>query len=150
MSGIRIRHGTRRNQILPVPLLHKPHPWNTNQCGACERIGLTVVHPCKVLHLQLDPDGCTIVSREIWADLQQTTDCGGFRVTNLVPDPPAQTFTPPTSKLRIEAAPIGVTPDGEVIHGTVEEFVDAANARGIDTATAINRLVAEAVKHLTR
>jgi hypothetical protein len=86
-EGIRIRHHTRRSQMLPVPLLHQPrlnvaaYP----ECGRCR-----VVHPCKVVHVDLDAEGTAIVSESVWAQFQRVPNWAGFRVVNTVSNPPTQ------------------------------------------------------------
>lgn len=159
MAGVRIRHGFRRNQMLPVPLLHKPFP-APHQCFACH-----THHPCKVLHLNLDAEGVVIVSPEIWADLQRTAKCGGFTVQNQVIKPPAQTIHPPTIKLKLRGVDLAGTlahtapraetfvPAGSrattrdaqpaVRTVTVDEYVDVAARNKVDEAAALNLLLSK-------
>lgn len=140
-EGVRIRHHTRRNQLLPVPLLHKPLHGQIPVCGVCERrlgnIGL--VHNCKTLHLELDDQGCVVVSREIWADLQRTRNAGGFTVANPVAKPAAQSFTMPKVQLNVEA--IGFGGNGKSQYLTPDEYVDVMNQSGLTTEQAVNRIV---------
>lgn len=167
-GGVRIRHHTRRNQMLPVPLLHKPHTDpkkhpRSATCGVCH-----VWHPCKVLHLQLDQYGAVIVSHEIWADLQRTANCGGFTVANLVEEPPPQTITPETQKVKLEGVDLAGTlahtgpraetftaaskrsttrdaqPDMRTV--TVDEYVDTVGAMGLGEVPALNLLLAKVLK----
>lgn len=87
--GLRIRHHTRRSQMLPVPCLHLPRDPDRLHlyppCGICK-----VVHPCKVIHLNLDAEGTDIVSEGVWAQLQRVPNWGGFRVVNTVENPPTK------------------------------------------------------------
>lgn len=165
-GGVRIRHHTRRNQTLPVPLLHKPFPVPQpvyNDCPECK-----VWHPCKTLHLRLDDTGAVIVSHEIWADLQKTVNNGGFRVANLVTKPPTQTVTPPTIKVKLE----GVDLAGTIAHTgprretfttagkrsttrdaqpavrtvTVDEYLDTAGTHGVGEVPALNLLLAKVLR----
>lgn len=71
--------------MLPVPLLHYPRsdPSRYPPCGTCK-----VVHPCKIMHIQLDGDGTAIVSERGWQQLQRVPNHGGFRVVNTVDNPP--------------------------------------------------------------
>lgn len=162
MPGVRIRHHTRRNQQLPVPLLHKPF-LDPHECHACN-----AWHPCKVLHLDLDGEGAVMVSPEIWADLQRTANCGGFRVVNEVAKPPAQNIAPKPVKLRIQGIDLAGTlahtgPRAETYTAsglrsttrdaqperrtvTVDEYVDVAARNGVGEAAALNLLL---VKVLT-
>lgn len=159
MPGVRIRHHTRRNQRLPVPLLHKPFPV-AHECHVCH-----TWHPCKVLHLDLDGEGAVIVSPEIWGDLQRTTNRGGFTVDGEIAKPPAQTIAPETIKLELRGvdlagtlahtgprretftatAPRSTTRDAQPAARTVtvDEYVDVAGRNGVDVADALNLLLAK-------
>lgn len=163
-EGVRVRHQSRRNQLLPVPLLHKPFPPGPRRppCGVCARFfGIDTTHPCKTLHLRLDDDGTVVVSPEIWADLRRTTNNGGFTVTNPVAAPPTQTMRPPTVQQRIDALELGAGLTGhsrsQIFHpgGTVrpdydpetrtvdfETYLDVTGELGITPEVAINTLLA--------
>ncbi len=150
MAGVRIRHHTRRSQMLPVPLLFEPWPTNRTECGLCHAI-----HPCKVIHLDLDDTGAVIVSPEI---KEKVFRVGGFRVVNTVANPPPQTVAPATTKVPIQGIEIGgglekpepntryatVTPDNLPDEATVslEEYVTIAERNGITMETALNVLIA--------
>lgn len=162
-AGVRIRHHTRRNQMLPVPLLHKPHtdPVKHPRDAICHPCGKW--HPCKVLHLQLDADGAVIVSREIWADLQRTANAGGFRLANVVAKPPSQTIAPPTQKVELEGVDLAGTlahtgprretfttagkrsttrdaqPDVRTV--SVDDYMDTVGAMGLGEVPALNLLM---------
>lgn len=163
-EGIRIRHHTRRNEILPVPLLHKPFPDVTvvPVCGVCQRFfGRSTKHPCKTLHLTLDDAGSVIVSQEIWADLQLTANRGGFTLANPVLKPPTQIMRPPTVKQPVDGielggslaahkraqvfTPAGTTrtdytpPSREV---SLDEYLDVTGELGVTPAQALNTLLA--------
>ena len=86
-QGIRIRHHTRRSQMLPVPLFKQEFPnWRLREdCLVCD-----VKHQCRVIHLDLDAEGCAIVSDMIWARFQEYPNQMGFTVTNVIQKPPAQ------------------------------------------------------------
>ncbi len=155
-EGIRIRHHTRRSQMLPVPLLHRP--WSTKgrpDCGICH-----TVHPCKVIHLNLDDTGAVIVSHQIRADLWRVPQNAGFTMVNTVADPPPQGIHPETVKVKLRGVEIGgglertepnrryaTTPKATPSTRTVglDEYVDVANRRGITTDTALNVLMANLV-----
>ena len=150
MAGVRIRHHTRRSQMLPVPLLFEPWPDNRTECGLCHAI-----HPCKVIHLDLDDTGALIVSPEI---KEQVFRVGGFHVVNTVAKPPTQNVAPATMKLPIQGIEIGgglekpepntryatVTSDNLPDEATVslEEYVTIAERNGITMETALNVLIA--------
>ncbi len=154
-EGIRIRHHTRRSQMLPVPLLFEPWPTNRSECGVCH-----TVHPCKVIHLTLDDTGAVIVSKEIKAKVWRVPTNGGFTVVNPVAHPPAQGIHPKTVKANIRGISIGgglevaepnrryatVTPENLPATRTVDlnEYVVIAERHGISIDTALAVLV----KHL--
>lgn len=160
-GGVRIRHHARRSQMLPVPLLFEPHPTNRTECGACH-----VVHPCKVLHLQLDDTGATIVSYEIKAKVFRVPQQGGFHVVGHVADPPDQTIKPKTQKVELRGIPIAgglqldetttrhatVTPEAPAPSKMVslDEYVDVANRHGISTVVALNVLMVHVLKGLDK
>ncbi len=147
-EGVRIRHHTRRSQMLPVPLLFEP--WDTTgrpECGLCHS-----VHPCKVLHLDLDDTGAVIVSLEVKAKIWRVPTNGGFVVVNPVLHPPPQGIYPKTVKANIRGIDIGgglevaepkryatVTPDNLPATKTVdlEEYVAIAQRHGISIDTAL-------------
>ena len=146
-EGVRIRHHTRRGQMLPVPLLFEPWPTNRAECGVCHTI-----HPCKVLHLTLDDTGAVIVSKEIKAKIWRVPTNGGFQVVNTVAKPPAQGIFPKTMKAEIRGIDIGgglqvaepkkyatVAPENLPSTKTVdlEEYVAIAQRHGISIDTAL-------------
>ena len=151
-EGIRIRHHFRRSQMLPVPLLFEP--WDTTgrpPCGLCHTI-----HPCKVMHLDLDDTGAIIVSQEVWQKLRRVPTSGGFTAVNPVLHPPPQGIYPETVKANIRGISVGgglevaepkryatVTPDNLPATRTVdlEEYVAIAQRRGISIDTALTVLL---------
>jgi hypothetical protein len=163
-EGIRIRHHIRRNELLPVPLLHKPFPPGDKRpdCGICQRFFNRVTqHPCKTLHLQLDATGTVIVSSEIWADVQRTWNRGGFTVANQVLAPPTQVMRPPTVQQRIDGIDLGgglaATQRSQIFHAggttrpdynptkrtvTLDEYMDVTGAIGVSPDVALNTLLA--------
>ena len=155
-EGIRIRHHTRRSQMLPVPLIYKP--WSTvgrPECGVCD-----TVHPCKVLHLDLDDTGAIIVSHGVKASLWKVPQHAGFRVVGTVANPPAQGISPETVKVKLRGIEIGgglEQPEPNRRYATaatagpatktvdLDTYVDTANRHGIETGTALNVLMATIV-----
>ena len=153
-EGVRIRHHTRRSQMLPVPLIYEP--WDTTgrpECGVCHS-----VHPCKVLHLDLDDTGSVIVSAEVKEKIWRVPQHGGFRVDSAVAKPPTQGITPETVKVKIRGIDIGgglelAEPNRR--HATVTEpvaptrtvdldtYVNIAQRHGISINTALNVLLAK-------
>jgi len=101
-EGIRIRHNFRRNQTLPVPLVFEPRLNNRTECGTCH-----TVHPCKVVHLNLDDTGAVIVSKEVKAKIWRVPTNGGFKVESTVADPPVQGIYPETVKAKLQGIEIG-------------------------------------------
>ncbi len=152
-EGVRIRHHTRRSQMLPVPLLFEPRADNRKECGTCH-----TVHPCKVLHLDLDDTGAIIVSKEVKAKIWRVPTNGGFRVVGTVAKPPAQGIFPETVKANIRGIDIGgglqvaekkkyatVTPDNPPATKTVDldTYVNIAERHGISINVALNVLLAK-------
>ncbi len=152
MAGIRIRHHTRRSQVLPVPLLFQPWPDNRNECGTCHTI-----HPCKVVHLNLDDTGTVIITESLREKLWRVPQHAGFRVVGHVAKPPAQNVAPETIKVKLRGIDIGggleqaepnrryaTTPGPQPEKKTVDldEYVDIANRHGIETSVALNVLLA--------
>ena len=161
-EGVRIRHHTRRNEILPVPLLNQPIV-GAPECGLCLRVfGRVTAHPCKTLHLQLDGEGAITVSPEIWAALRKTVNAGGFTVANPVLAPPTQTMKPPTVQLKIDGIDLGgelanpgprpqiftaagpTRPDVTPAERTVgfDDYLAATGRLGVSPEHAINTLLA--------
>lgn len=161
-EGIRIRHHTRRNQMLPVPLVYEPWPWNRRTCDLCHTI-----HPCKVLHLDLDAEGAVMVTAPLWRKIQKVPQSGGFQLANPVLHPPKQDMRPQTQKVKLEGIDIGgglqeraegrmvfypgqtraatrpweYQPDKRTV--TLDEYVDISNRLGFKTSTALNVLMAK-------
>ena len=139
--------------MLPVPLLFEPlSTIGRAPCNLCDK-----VHPCKVLHLDLDDTGAIIVSVEIKEKIWRVPTNGGFRVVGTVANPPAQGIFPETVKAEIRGIDIGgglqvaekkkyatVTPDNLPPTRTVdlEEYVTIAQRHGISIGTALNVLLA--------
>lgn len=83
MPGVRIRHASLRNCVTTV--VH-PRPYLAPLlCGACKRTHLT-----KTYHLDVDDDGCSIVSQLVLHRLKEAGAIGpeGFEIENEVKDPP--------------------------------------------------------------
>lgn len=106
MPGIRIRHHTRKNQVLLVPFLHKP--WTPRICGNCK-----MMHPCKTWHANLDATGSVIVTQPLIDDLKKVPSTtpgfplGGFRIENEVKKPPTQGIGAPTKHVKFEGVEVG-------------------------------------------
>lgn len=96
-EGIRIRHHTRVGQMLPVPLFKEMLP-NLHLREPCQHCG--VVHPCKVVHLELDSQGCAIISVPLWDKFRTYPNYLGFRVANTVATPPTQGVSMQTMRIR--------------------------------------------------
>ncbi len=151
-GGIRIRHHTRKSQMLPVPLLFEPWPTNKTDCGVCHTI-----HPCKVIHLTLDDTGAVIVSHEIKDKVFRVPQHGGFAVAGLVANPPDQTIAPETVKVKLTGIPVGgllgaderntryatVAADNPAPSKMVDldDYLDRANRLGVATDVALNVLM---------
>ncbi len=151
-GGIRIRHHFRKSQMLPIPLLFEPWPTNRNECGSCH-----TVHPCKVIHLNLDDTGAVIVSHQVKAKVFKVPQHGGFHVVGEVADPPPQNLAPEVVKVKIRGIPIGgglqqkepnrryatVAPDSPPPSKMVglDDYIDRANRLGVATDTALNVLM---------
>lgn len=164
MYGIRIRHHTARSGLFPVPLPHKPFPFDVQQpvCGACqEATGRNIRHACKTVHLKLDAEGCAIVARPIWDDFCRVVNRAGFVPANLVLEPPSQSFTPPTEKVELDGIQFGVTQSkrqvsvssGKMVRPEVvpdvmdlESYVDKCARMGIGRERALNALLVAALK----
>lgn len=159
-SGIRIRHNKAKSGLFIVPLPHKPFPTGPRpMCGACQRAGQVLQHPCKTIHLMLDDAGAVIVSKEIWEDMRRVANHAGFVPANTVIEPPGQTFTPATTRLIIDAVQFGDVPqNGRKQHSTgsgrmtrtdnavphlmdVDTYIDKAAQAGIGTDDATNLLL---------
>ena len=88
-GGIRIRHKTLKSVMLVVRdkarPIKAPVGYVFPKCATCG-----YPHDVKTYHLQLDAEGTTIVSLEIYRNLQKLVDHAGFDFANHVPDPPAQ------------------------------------------------------------
>ena len=170
-EGLRIRHHTRRNQMVLVPLFHKMFPeaeagqeYLLPECGKCK-----TVHLCKTLHLQVDGEGAVLVSKEIWADMQRTPRNGGFILESAVAKPPPQTLQPETKIIKID----GISMDGMIkqpkrkMHSsagarkqedelvaehtwTYDQFIDICNSMGIPTDRARNLLLWSMLRPTTK
>ncbi len=152
-EGIRIRHNFRRSQMLPVPLLFEPlSTIGRAPCNLCD-----TVHPCKVLHLDLDDTGAIIVSVEIKEKIWRVPTNGGFRVVGTVAKPPVQGIFPETVKAKLRGIEIGgglqvaepnryatVTAENPPATKTVDldEYVNIAGRHGISIDVALNVLIA--------
>ncbi len=160
-GGIRIRHHTRRGQMLPVPLLFEPWPTNRAECGTCH-----TVHPCKVIHLTLDDTGAVIVSHEVKAKVFRVSQHGGFQVVGLVANPPDQTIAPETVKVKLRGIPVGgllgadepntryatVAADNPAPSKMVDldDYLDRANRLGVATDVALNVLIVHVLRGLDK
>lgn len=159
-QGIRIRHHTAAGGLFIVPLLHKPFPAHPprEECGACARAGQSLIHPCKTIHLMLDDSGAVIVSEAVWEDIQKVQNRAGFTPANVVIKPPAQSFTPATAKLKVEAIEFGTAPASRPQYSTgsgtmtkldpaapdimdMDQYLAKAGALGISGEDASNMLL---------
>lgn len=90
-EGVRIRPTVDRNvpagSLVVVRDVARPFVPPHSVCSTCG-----VPHTCKTYHLQLDADGCVMVSATVWAKLQAMVDRGGFELVNTVAEPPRQTL----------------------------------------------------------
>ena len=139
--------------MLPVPLLFEPlNTIGRAPCNLCD-----TVHPCKVLHLDLDDTGAIIVSVEVKEKIWRVPTNGGFRVVNTVANPPAQGIYPETVKAKLRGIELGgglqvaepnrryatVTKDVPPTKTVdLDEYVAIAERLGISMNTALNVLVA--------
>lgn len=63
-------------------------------CDTC-----TVVHTFKTYHLLLDDEGCILVSTGVWDHIDRMFDKGGFKIVNIIHNPPAQILKPEIVKI---------------------------------------------------
>lgn len=86
-EGIRIRHHSRRSQTVTVPMLSLPLQGPRPVCSLCAQ-----THLCKTVHLVVDGEGTSIITRPTWNLIQgHAPNDGGFVVVNPVAEPPDQT-----------------------------------------------------------
>lgn len=84
MAGVRIQHPTAKNGLFLVKHIRAyPHPL---YCERCQEF-----HVRKTYHLELDADGCVIVSPVVLERLKEI-GLAGFRILNEVKNPPAITI----------------------------------------------------------
>ena len=85
MPGVRLHHPTLSGCLFIVPVAHRPYkvPYT---CPTCRTI-----HQVKTYHLNLDAQGDTIVSVEIYDRLKEV-DLAGMTFENEVANPPPITL----------------------------------------------------------
>lgn len=98
-EGVRVRHHTRRSQIVAVPMLSLPLKKRDYQ--TCRWCGET--HLCKVAHLLVDSEGTAIISRKTWELIRShAPKAGGFQVANPVRQPPKQQVKPALAQMKVK------------------------------------------------
>lgn len=95
-------------------MLHQPRidRRSYDECGTCG-----VVHPCKVMHLNLDAEGTAIVSVPGWENLQRQPLNAGFTLANEVPNPPTQ-------QLHLPGKPVQSMIEGVDVAGVLAAGLD--------------------------
>ena len=91
-ESYRLRHKTLKGVMLIVRDRSRPLS-NAGKglrpvCDVC-----TVEHIYKTYHLQLDSEGCILVSQGIYDNLVRMVDKAGFDIADVIHDPPAQSIT---------------------------------------------------------
>ena len=127
-EGIRIRHHTRRSQIVTVPVLTLPLQLpRTAVCGFCAQ-----THLCKTVHLIVDSEGTCIITAPTWKLMQLVPNQGWFTIVNPVKKPPAQNMKPAPVVNKIKAFdiddgtnPVHTVDTEEVIRQLGEAVPDA-------------------------
>ena len=114
-ESFRLRHKTLKGVMLLVRDRSRPLS-NAGKglrpvCKVC-----TVEHIYKTYHLQLDSEGCILVSQGIYDNLVKMIDKAGFDIADVIHDPPAQTIAVETVDMRAKAYDPGSLDQKEKVH----------------------------------
>jgi hypothetical protein len=162
--GVKIRHHSRRNQTVLVPLIFQRYETRRPPCPKCN-----VTHECKTLHIDVDDTGIAFVAAPIVDRLRRVPatnphtgapTIGGFEVMGEIVNPPKIELRPPTMRARVEAVDpaafnVEVAPkramysefarnqDPETIKlmQSFDDYLASAADNGISNEEAINALM---------
>ena len=105
MSGVRIRHQTRRSERFNFEDPSRPYP---EPCH-CPPSGCGRIHLFKAVHIDLDDTGAAIVAVAIWQRYAHLFRQHGFAIVNEVPEPPEQRiFISGPLRVHLHPAALGV------------------------------------------
>lgn len=103
-DSIRIRHKTFRGVMMILRDISRPlsNPKLRPVCNVC-----TVPHTYKTYHLKLDDEGCILISTGVWDHIDKMFDKGGFKIANIIHNPPTQVLKPATVNIEATARSLG-------------------------------------------
>ena len=105
MPGIRIQHPIERSATFTIVDQSRPYR-RTTACSAQmvvrgDLVPCGRVHMWKTYHLNLDETGAVIVSTTIWERMASRLRAAGFRLANVVEQPPDQVIRLPRLTLTL-------------------------------------------------